>query len=194
MASFETRRASIPMILGVVGGGLLVVGAFLKWATGAVNVDKIARVLGIDPAQLPAGLRATGVASITGLDIGPGRWMLVTGVVVVIASALLALRSSAQVVAIVMIVGGAVGGGMALYQATVGKDGMIDDVARVLIGAPLPGSLHTYVSVSIGIGIWSCVLGGVVAIVAGIMAMLRGAPSRSPMDLPAAGEAPPETS
>jgi hypothetical protein len=182
------------MILGIGGGSFLAVGSFLRWATGAVDIDKIAGVLGIDPAQLPAGLRATGTASITGLDIGPGRWMLVTGAVVVIASALLALRSSTQVLALVMIFGGAVGGSMALYQATVGKDGMIDDVARVLIGAPLPGSLHTYVSVSIGIGIWLCVIGGVVAIVGGIMAMLRGTPSRSSMDTPAAGEAPPGTS
>jgi len=99
--------------------------------------------------------------------------------VVVIASALLAFASSAQAVAFVMIFGGAVGGSMALYKATVGKDGMIDDAAGVLTGAPLPGILRGYISISIGIGIWLCVLGGVVAVVAGIIAMMRRAPRMS---------------
>lgn len=71
---------------------------------------------------------------------------------------------------------------MATYKATAGKDGLIDDAARVLIGAALPGSLHSYVSVSIGIGMWLCVFGGVVAIIAGIIAMVGGRPSVA--DLP----------
>ncbi len=122
--------------------------------------------------------------TVTGWDMAPGKWMLVTAIVVVIASGLLAVASSPQVVAFVVIFGGAVGGSMALYKATAGKDSLIDDAARVLIGAALPGSLHSYVSVSIGVGVWLCVLGGVVAIVAGIVAMLGGRPSDS--DLPGA--------
>ncbi|MEO8422615.1 MAG: hypothetical protein ABI595_01740 [Actinomycetota bacterium] len=175
MATVDVRGRSTPMILGIVGGILLVVGTFLNWATATVNWDAIAAVIG----KIPVEVRAQGTARITGWDIGPGKWMLVTGIVVVIASALLAISSSAQVVAFVMIFGGAVGGSMALYKATVGKDGMIDDAAGVLTGAPLPGSLRGYVFLSIGIGIWLCVLGGAVAVLAGIIAMVRRAPSIS---------------
>ncbi len=172
MESVETRSPMIPMVLGIIGGVLLGAGSFLNWATANVNWDAIAAVIG----KIPADVRAQGTASFVGWDIAPGKWMLVTAIVVVIASALLAVASSPQVVAFVMIFGGAVGGSMALYKATIGKDGLIDDAARVLIGAALPGSLHSYVSVSIGIGIWLCVLGGVVAIVAGIMTMVGRRP------------------
>jgi hypothetical protein len=166
--SVEQRSPMIPMVLGIIGGVLLGIGSFLNWATASVNWDAIAAVIG----KIPADVRAQGAASFKGWDIAPGKWMLVTAIVVVVASALLAVASSPQAVAFVMIFGGAVGGSMALYKATIGKDGMIDDASRVLIGAALPGSLHSYVSLSIGIGIWLCVLGGVAAIVAGILAMV----------------------
>lgn len=173
MEIVDSRRTTIPMILGIAGGVLLGIGAFLNWATASVNWDAISAVIG----NIPADVRAQGTATITGWDIAPGRWMLVTAIVVVIASGLLAIASNPQAVAFVVIFGGAVGGSMALYKATVGKDGLIDDAARVLTGAALPGSLHSYVSVSIGIGVWLCVLGGVVAIIAGIIAMVGRRPS-----------------
>jgi hypothetical protein len=176
----ESRSTTIPMVLGIVGGVLLGAGTFLNWAAASVNWDAISAVIG----KIPPEVRAQGTATITGWDIAPGKWMLVTAIVVVIASGLLAIASSPQVVAFVVIFGGAVGGSMALYKATAGKDGLIDDAARVLIGAALPGSLHSYVSVSIGIGMWLCVLGGVVAIIAGIIAMVGGRPSIA--DLPGA--------
>lgn len=173
--SVETRGPSIPMILGIVGGILLGIGSFLNWATASVNWDAIAAATGIDP---PAAIRAQATVRLTGWDIGQGMWMLVIGVVVVIAAALLVFVRSTQAVAFVMIFGGAVGASMALYQATVGKNQRLDDVAGVFAVA-LPGSLRGYFSVSIGIGIWSCVLGGGVAVVAGIMAMVHRLPSVS---------------
>lgn len=175
MEGVETRGSSIPLILGVVGGVLLAIGSFLNWATASVNWDAITAATGIDP---PPAIRAQGTVSLTGWDIGQGKWMLVIGVVIVIASTLLMLASNAQTVAFVMIFGGAVGGSMAVYQATVGKNQRLDDVAEVFAVA-LPGNLREFFSVSIGIGIWLCVLGGVVAVVGGIMAMMRRAPSMS---------------
>ncbi len=173
MNSVEARGRSIPMILGIVGGILLVVGSFLNWATVNVNFDAITEAIGVDP---PAAIRAQGTASVTGWDVGQGKWTLVTGVVVVISSVLLVFASSAQAVAFVMIFGGAVGGSMALYEATVGKDQRLDELAGIF-ALTLPGSLRQYFSVSIDVGIWLCIAGGVAAVVAGIIAMVRRAPS-----------------
>ena len=104
------------MILGVVGGALLATGAFLNWATASVNWDTISAVIG----TIPAEVRSQGTVTVTGWDMAPGKWMLVTAIVVVIAPALLCRsRAAAQVVAFVMLFGGAVGGSMALYEATI---------------------------------------------------------------------------
>jgi hypothetical protein len=186
-----SRGSSTPMIIGVVGGIAMAIGSFLNWATVSVNFDKIATALGIDPAQIPAGVRAQGTVSVTGWKSGDGKWTLVAGVVVAVAAALLAMASSRQVVGIVMLVGGAVGGGLALYDATIQKNNAIDNAASQFSNIGLPGTIRDYFSVSLGIGIWLCIVGGVVAIVAGIMAISSRAPSISATtDLPM-GSTPP---
>ena len=172
----EPRPPSTPMILGIVGGIALAVGSFLTWATVSVNFDKIATALGIDPAQIPATVRSQGSVSVAGWDVDEGKWTLVAGVIVVVASALLMLASSRQVVGIVILVGGAVGGGLALYDATLRKNDVIDNAASAFAGVGLPGEVRDYFSFSLGIGIWLCIAGGVVAIVAGIMAMMSQQP------------------
>jgi len=115
--------------------------------------------------------------SVTGWKSGDGKWTLVAGVVVAVAAALLSMASSRQVVGIVMLVGGAVGGGLALYDATIQKNNAIDNAAAQFSNIGLPGTIRDYFSVSLGIGIWLCIAGGAVAIVAGIMAMTSRAPS-----------------
>ena len=60
-----SRSSPTPMIIGIVGGAALAIGSFLNWATVSVNFDKIATALGIDPAQIPAGVRAQGTVSVT---------------------------------------------------------------------------------------------------------------------------------
>ena len=176
MASVETRGRSIPkipMILGIVGGALLGVGSFMNWATVSVNFDAITAAIGVVP---PAEVRAQGNASVTGWDVGQGKWMFVTGVVVVIAAVLLVFASSAEALALIVIFGGAVGGSMAVYEATAGKNHRLDDIAG-LFALTLPGNLRQYFSVSVGIGIRSCALGGFLAVVAGGLAIARRTPS-----------------
>jgi hypothetical protein len=191
MENGGSRSSTTPMIIGIVGGLALAIGSFLNWATVSVNFDKIATALGIDPAQIPAGVRAQGTVSVTGWKSGDGKWTLVAGVVVAVAAALLAMASSRQVVGIVMLVGGAVGGGLALYDATIQKNNAIDNAAAQFSNIGLPGTIRDYFSVSLGIGIWLCIVGGVVAIVGGIMAIASRAPSiSSTTDLPM-GSAPP---
>ena len=177
MENDGSRGSSTPMIVGIVGGIALAIGSFLNWATVSVNFDKIATALGIDPAQIPAGVRAQGTVSVTGWKSGDGKWTLVAGVVVAVAAVLLTMASSRQVVGIVMLVGGAVGGGLALYDATIQKNDAIDNAAAQFTNIGLPGTIRDYFSVSLGIGIWLCIAGGAVAIVAGIMAMASRAPS-----------------
>jgi hypothetical protein len=174
-----SRSSSTPMIIGIVGGVALVIGSFLNWATVSVNFDKIATALGLDPAQIPAGVRAQGSVSVTGWKSGDGKWTLVAGVVVAVAAALLAMASSRQVVGVVMLVGGAVGGGLALYDATIQKNNAIDNAASQFSNIGLPGVIRDYFSVTIGIGLWLCIAGGAAAIVAGVMAMVSRAPSVS---------------
>ncbi len=186
-----SRGSSTPMIIGIVGGIALAIGSFLNWATVSVNFDKIATALGIDPAQIPAGVRAQGTVSVTGWKSGDGKWTLVAGVVVAVASVLLSMASSRQVVAIVMLVGGAVGGGLALYDATIQKNNAIDNAAAQFSNIGLPGTIRDYFSVSLGIGIWLCIAGGVVAIVAGIMAMTSRAPSVAAAGVGPMGTTPP---
>ena len=75
-----------------------------------------------------------------------------------------------------MLVGGVVGGGLALYDATIQKNDAIDNAASTFAGIGLPGELRDYFSISLGIGIYLCIAGGVVAIIAGIMAMMSKQP------------------
>ncbi len=177
MENAESRAPSTPMILGIVGGIALAIGSFLNWATVSVDFDKIATAIGIDPADVPADVRAQGTVSVTGWKGGDGKWTLVAGVVVVVAAVLLSMASSRRVVGIVMLVGGVVGGGLALYDATIQKNDAIDNAASTFAGIGLPGELRDYFSISLGIGIWLCIVGGVVAIVAGIMAMMSQQPA-----------------
>lgn len=174
MESVETRRPTIPMVLGIIGGALLGAGSLLDWATWSLDWNRFAAAIGQAPAQIPASIRAQGTGSITGPHTGQGTWMLIAGVAVVIASALLVFAKSTQAVALVMIFGGAVGGSMAVYEATAGKNRMIDQaVANLFGGVELPGDLRSFISVSIGIGLRLCALGGLFAIVAGSLAMSR---------------------
>jgi hypothetical protein len=163
------------MILGIAGGIAMAIGSFLTWATVSVKFDALAAALGIDPARIPAEIRAQGTASATGWKAGDGKWTLVAGIVVAVAAALLTIASSRRVVGIVMVVGGVVGGGLALYDATIQKNDVIDNAASTFAGLGLAGSLRDYFSLSLGIGIWLCIAGGVVAIVAGVMAIAIGA-------------------
>ncbi len=191
MENDGSRSSTTPMIVGVVGGIALAIGSFLNWATVSVNFDKIATALGIDPAQIPAGVREQGTVSVTGWKSGDGKWTLVAGVVVAVAAALLTMASSRQVVGIVMLVGGAVGGGLALYDATIQKNDAIDNAAAQFTNIGLPGTIRDYFSVSLGIGIWLCIAGGAIAIVAGIMAMASRAPSVAAAGVDPMGTTPP---
>jgi hypothetical protein len=162
------------MILGIVGGFVLAIGSFLNWATVSVNFDALASALGIDPSQIPDSVRAQSTVSVTGWKGGDGKWTFFAGIVVLVFAALLVTGRNARLFGILMVVGGAVGAGIALYDATIQKDNVLNDAASTFAGAGLPGQVSDFFSVSIGIGIWLCIVGGIVAVVGGIMAIMSG--------------------
>lgn len=156
-------------ILGVVGGALLAVGSFITWA----------EVTG-------------GGTSVTakGVDGSDGYITLVAGGVAVVAGIMMA-RGIRRVLAVLVILAGIVGGGIGLYDALTAKDSVLDAAAEEL--APTFGATAQQVrtvldqaidagqlSVSIGIGLYVVIGGGVVSLVGGIIGLRDAGESAVP--------------
>jgi len=170
----ETSKRSMPpaAIAAGIGGVLLALGSVLTWVTVSVNVDAIARAVGIDPSQIPPGALGDTTQSFNGTSGTDGKVTLVCGIVVIVGAVGIALAmGSRRLLAVLTGLAGVIGGGFALYDATIAKNNAIDDAARSLSGAGLPGSFHDFFSVSLGIGIWMCVLGGIAAVVGAVMVL-----------------------
>lgn len=147
-------------ILGLVGGALLALGSFLTWA------------------EVSGG--GTTVTA-KGVDGSDGYITLVAGLVAVVAGIMMA-RGSRRVLAVLVILAGIVGGGIGLYDALTAKDSVLDAAAEEL--APTLGASAQQVrtvldqaidagqlSVSISIGLFIVIGGGVVALVGGILGL-----------------------
>lgn len=147
-------------ILGVVGGALLALGSFLTWA----------EVTG-------------GGTSVTakGVDGSDGYITLFAGLVAVVAGIMMA-RGTRRVLAVLVILAGIVGGGIGLYDALTAKDSVLDAAAEELaptfgasaqeVRAALDQAIDAgQLSVSISIGLYVVIGGGVVALVGGIVGL-----------------------
>jgi hypothetical protein len=148
-------------ILGLVGGALIALGSFLAWA------------------EVSGG--GTSVTA-KGVDGSDGYITLVAGIVAVVAGVVIA-RGTGRVLAVAMILAGIVGGGIGLYDALTAKDNVLDAAAEEL--APTFGVSAQQVrtvldqaidagqlSVSISIGLYVVIGGGVVALAGGILGLL----------------------
>ena len=163
MSYTETApRAPLAGILGIVGGALMAVGSFLAWA------------------EVSGG--GTSVTA-KGVDGSDGYITLVAGLVAVVLGIVMA-RGTKRVLAVLVILAGIVGGGIGLYDAVTAKDSVLDAAAEEL--APSFGTSAERVrtaldqaidagqlSVTISIGLYVVIAGGVVALVGGILG-LRG--------------------
>jgi len=149
-------------ILGLAGGALMALGSFLAWA------------------EVSGG--GTSVTA-KGVDGSDGYITLVAGLVAVVAGVVIA-RGTRRVLAVLMILAGIVGGGIGLYDALTAKDNVLDAAAEEL--APTFGVSAQEVrtaldqaidagqlSVSISIGLYVVIGGGVVALAGGTLG-LRG--------------------
>jgi len=118
-----------------------------------------------------------------GLDGSDGYITLGAGLVAIVVGIVMA-RGTKRVLAVLVILAGIVGGGIGLYDALTAKDSVLDAAAEEL--APSFGVSADQVrtaldqaidagqlSVSISIGLYVVIAGGVVAVVGGILG-LRG--------------------
>jgi hypothetical protein len=150
-------------ILGLVGGALMALGSFLAWAEVAGGGTSV-------------------IAK--GVDGSDGYITLVAGLVAVVAGIVIATGIGRVLAAVLVILAGIVGGGIGLYDALTAKDSVLDAAAEEL--APSFGASAQEVrtvldqaidagqlSVSIGIGLYVVIGGGVVALAGGILG-LRG--------------------
>ena len=149
-------------ILGLVGGTLMALGSFLAWA------------------EVSGG--GTSVTA-KGVDGSDGYITLVAGLVAVVAGLVMA-RGTRRVLAVLVILAGIVGGGIGLYDALTAKDSVLDAAAEELapsfeasaqqVRTVLDQAIDAgQLSVSIGIGLYAVISGGVVALAGGILG-LRG--------------------
>jgi hypothetical protein len=173
-------------MLAVAGGVLLAVGSVLTWAKASLDLDAFAQALGVDPAQLQAAVGVETSKTIAGTSTSDGKLALACGLVAVVLGVIAYLKKDKwKTLGVVTLIAGAVGGGIALYDVTK-KDDVISEakesVGPTLASIGLDSSiLDNIFKVSLGIGIWICVIGGIVALLGGLMMMMH----RSPVGVPA---------
>lgn len=174
-------RAPLAGILAIVGGALLAIGSFLAWA------------------EVSGG--GTSVTA-KGVDGSDGYITLAAGIIAIVLGIVLS-RGTKRVLAVLVILAGIVGGGIGLYDALTAKDSVLDAAAEEL--APSFGTTAEQVrtvldqaidagqlSVSISIGLYVVIAGGVVALVGGILG-LRGSAGEPMVPARSAATAPQPT-
>jgi len=164
------RSTPIGPILAIVGGALLAIGSFLTWATVSGAGTEV---------------------SAKGVDGSDGYYTLVAGLVA-LACGLVSMKAGRRALAVVAIVAGLLGAGVGLYDALTAKDRVLDSAAEqaaTQLGAT-PEEVRTFLdeaidagqlSISITIGLYVVIGGGVIAIVGGVMQMGgKGATASAP--------------
>jgi hypothetical protein len=157
-----STRAPVGAILAMVGGVLLAVGSFLAWAEVSGGGTSVT-AKGIDGSDGYITLAAGAVALLVGIAM---------------------TRQARRMLAVLVILAGIVGGGIGLYDALTAKDSVLDAAAEELaptfgasaeeVRAALDQAIDAgQLSVSISIGLYVVIAGGVVALIGGIFG-LRG--------------------
>jgi hypothetical protein len=181
------KPSPIAAVVTIVGGALLAICSFLVWATASVNADvliqRLAEALGVEASllqqQLPANQFPT--ETVTGIGSGIDGWVtLIAGAVAIVAAiVMIAKPDIRKAMGIVALLAGLVGGGIALYDVSRVNDiaGEAEDQAKSAAAAGLaaagidPNIFDDVFDVSAGIGLWGCLVGGVLALVGGGLAL-----------------------
>lgn len=157
-----STRAPVGAILAIVGGALLAIGSFLAWAEVSGEGTTVT-AKGVDGSDGYITLAAGAVALLVGIAM---------------------TRRTKRMLAVLVILAGIVGGGIGLYDALTAKDSVLDAAAEELaptfgvsaeeVRAVLDQAIDAgQLSVSISIGLYVVIAGGLVALVGGILG-LRG--------------------
>jgi hypothetical protein len=157
-----SSRTPVAGILAIVGGALVALGSLLAWA------------------EVSGGGRSVTARGVDGSD---GYITLAAGIVALLVGIAMT-RQAKRMLAVLAILAGLVGGGVALYDALTADDGVLDAAAEEL--APSLGASAEQVrvaldeaidagqlSVTISLGLYVVIAGGVVALLGGIFG-LRG--------------------
>jgi len=185
MAQRDGSAASMGPMLAVAGGVLLAVGSVLTWAKASLDLDAFAQALGVDPVQLQGAVGVETSKVIAGTSTSDGKLALACGLVAVILGVIAYSKKDRwKTLGVVTMIAGAVGGGIALYDVTK-KDDVISEakeaVGPTLASIGLDSSiLDDIFKVSLGIGIWICVIGGIVALLGGLMMIMNRSSVGSP--------------
>lgn len=165
------------VILTAIGGVVMAVAAVLTWGKVALDVDAFAKALGVDPSALAGAVGQTS-KTFAGTSGWEGKVALACGVVaVVVAVAAYARHELWKTLGRVSIVAGVVGAAMAL-KVVADKGNAVSD-AKAAAGPTFaaagidPGILDTVFKVTLEIGIWLCIAGGVLAILGGLMLIMK---------------------
>ena len=166
---------------------MLIAGSLLSWVTVSANWANWVTAWSGDPSAIPSSAIPApppewaeftqALSSMPGVQTGHWKVALVCGIVAVICAAIRIAFASARVVeAAVLLLAGLAGSGIALYAATIDRTHAVAEVASKFVG---PGDVRKGFIGSIGTGIWLCLIGGLVAIVAGIMELRSGPAAQS---------------
>ena len=165
------------VILTAIGGVVMAVAAVLTWLTVAFDIDAFAKALGVDPAAL-AGAVGQSSKKFAGTSAVEGKIALACGVAaIVVAIVAFARRELWKTLGWVSIAAGVVGAGAAL-KVVADKSNAVGD-AKSGLGSTLsaagidPSILDTVLKFTLGIGVWLCIAGGVLALLGGAMLLMK---------------------
>jgi hypothetical protein len=168
-----TTRRSMPVgaVLAIVGGVLLAIGSFLPWAALSGVIE----------------------GSASGTDGTDGKVTLIAGIVA-LGCGVLAMRAGRRLLAILAILAGLLGAGIGLYDALTAEDSIRDDFTNQLVEqtglSPAEGKAAVdaaidsgELSISISVGLYVVIGGGLLALVGGILLLGgKGASSAAPAE------------
>ncbi len=184
------------VILTAIGGVVMAVAAVLTWGKVALDIDAFAKALGVDPSALAGAVGETS-KKFAGTSGWEGKVALACGVVaMIVAVAAFARRELWKTLGLVSIVAGAVGALVAL-KVVADKGNAIAD-AKSQAGPTFAAAgidtsiLDTVFKVTLEIGIWLCIAGGVLAILGGLMLVMKQSAVQPAMaGMPGGGVPPP---
>jgi hypothetical protein len=180
-----SRNRAVPAALvSIIGGGMLVAGSLMTWATSFTDLDSVAKVFGdalgipVDPTSV-RGIGIQPSTSLSGTSSTAGRVTLLLGLLVAVFGIVpILVRPARAPMSVLVLVCGVAGGGIALGNILT-RDLQVDETLSTFAtqlsraGSPVDVvRLRDAVSLALGTGIWLCVAGGLVAAVGGMMSLM----------------------